>query len=103
MKLPRFLHKIYAYLNSYFWLPCPICGHEFGGHEWRGGDSLKQIESPVSFGVCKNCAPKAAEWNAHFNGHHALEKEPSQEMWVMFTAAKQAHEKSLEKYGIYEE
>lgn len=27
------IKKIRAYLGGYFWLPCPICGEEFGGFE----------------------------------------------------------------------
>lgn len=26
-------HKKYAIGHGYFWMPCPICGTEFGGHE----------------------------------------------------------------------
>lgn len=29
----RFLHRIYARVFGYFWLPCPLCGEMFGGHE----------------------------------------------------------------------
>jgi hypothetical protein len=29
----RRLNQVYAFLASYFWLPCPICGEMFGGHE----------------------------------------------------------------------
>ena len=29
----RTIHKIYAWLFGYFWLPCPMCGRMFGGHE----------------------------------------------------------------------
>lgn len=31
--IPRVLHRVYAYLNGYFRLPCPLCGEYFGGHE----------------------------------------------------------------------
>ena len=31
--LPRWLHRLYARFLGYFWLPCPICGRCFGGHE----------------------------------------------------------------------
>lgn len=31
--LPRFLHRAYARLLGYFWLPCRGCGRMFGGHE----------------------------------------------------------------------
>lgn len=33
VKLPRWLHRAYAVALGYFWLPCPICGECFGGHE----------------------------------------------------------------------
>lgn len=36
---PRWLHRLYAFVNGYFWLPCPSCGRYFGGHE-RGGGTL---------------------------------------------------------------
>ena len=44
-KIPRIFHRFYAWLFGYFWLPCPICGRFFGGHEesanlmtsWYGG------------------------------------------------------------------
>ena len=29
----RTLNRIYAWLFGYFWLPCPVCGQMFGGHE----------------------------------------------------------------------
>lgn len=32
---PRWLHRLYARLRGYFWLPCPLCGEMTGGHEWR--------------------------------------------------------------------
>jgi hypothetical protein len=31
--IPRRLHQAYAVLVGYFWLPCPVCGRMFGGHE----------------------------------------------------------------------
>lgn len=43
----RLLDRAYAYVNGYFWLPCPLCGRHFGGHEHGGvttvGDKLKTI------------------------------------------------------------
>jgi hypothetical protein len=33
----RFLNQIYAFVLGYFWLPCPVCGNYFGGHECGGG------------------------------------------------------------------
>lgn len=29
----RFLNKLYANAFGYFWLPCPVCKENFGGHE----------------------------------------------------------------------
>lgn len=34
MRLPRWLHRFYAWVTGRFWLPCPHCGAVFGGHEW---------------------------------------------------------------------
>jgi hypothetical protein len=46
MRLRR-LHRAYAFINGYFWLPCPLCGRHFGGHEHGGvtrvGNTLKAI------------------------------------------------------------
>lgn len=33
---PRWWHRLYARLAGYFWLPCPVCGRMFGGHEIGG-------------------------------------------------------------------
>ena len=29
----RLLHRAYAASRGYFWLPCVLCGREYGGHE----------------------------------------------------------------------
>jgi hypothetical protein len=31
--MSRLLHRAYAYIRGYYWLPCPICGNMMGGHE----------------------------------------------------------------------
>jgi hypothetical protein len=33
VSLPRWVHRLYAFVAGYFWLPCPVCGRMFGGHE----------------------------------------------------------------------
>lgn len=45
MMLPRFAHKAYAKAMGYFWLPCPVCGRMFGGHEARSseGSMLRMV------------------------------------------------------------
>lgn len=47
--MPRWIHKLYAYVMGYFWLPCPSprCGEMFGGHEagrvvWHGKMTCKR-------------------------------------------------------------
>lgn len=34
---PRWFQRLRAWLGGYFWLPCPLCGRKFGGHEWGDG------------------------------------------------------------------
>lgn len=29
----RLYHRLYALFFGYFWLPCPLCKRNFGGHE----------------------------------------------------------------------
>jgi hypothetical protein len=60
-KINRFFNKKYANLCGYFWLPCPICGEYFGGHEWGIG-SLMTSPSRGK-GVCNHCIKKAEEIN----------------------------------------
>ena len=56
----RLLNKVYARLTGRFWLPCPICGQMFGGHEWGG--SLK-ISTRRREGVCLDCKEEADRRN----------------------------------------
>lgn len=60
MKVPRFLHRLYAFFNGYFWLPCPLCGRHFGGHEWRVSWMYNYQEG---IGVCSNCTEVARKHN----------------------------------------
>ncbi len=50
----RWLHRLYAFVMGYFWLPCPLCGEHFGGHEARGEDALWR-EYGRGQGVCPRC------------------------------------------------
>ena len=55
-KLPRWIHHAYAHVAAYFWIPCPSCDRNFGGHEWGG--SIPHPDKPgINIGVCKPCAP----------------------------------------------
>ncbi len=60
---PRFINKLYAWVMGYFWLPCPVCGNNFGGHEWREPyEGL--MDSPFhGKGVCPKCGDRARELN----------------------------------------
>jgi hypothetical protein len=62
LKKPRWIQHLYADLFGYFWLPCPLCGEYFGGHEWL--DNCDIMTSPYDgSGVCANCYEKAKELN----------------------------------------
>lgn len=57
----RWLHRWYAAVGGFFWLPCPLCGVHFGGHEWRPvGGRLASVPDPcgpsnMSVGICPRC------------------------------------------------
>ena len=66
MKLPRWMHKMYAKVFGYFWLPCPICGEYFGGHEVKRETPRVAVSSRVFvFVVCPKpeCASEAISRN----------------------------------------
>ena len=64
-KRSRKLERNYARDNGYFWLPCPICGEYFGGHEimWLV-DFFPQVSTFVDSqdtpgngrAICPDCA-----------------------------------------------
>jgi len=56
----RWAHRAFAGAFAYFWLPCPLCGACFGGHEWRDIDgnlsSIPDETTPgLSHGICPAC------------------------------------------------
>lgn len=55
----RTLNKVYAAVAGYFWLPCPLCEKEFGGHEWRDIDgkasSIPAAAGGNRVGICPDC------------------------------------------------
>ncbi len=57
----RRFNRRWAHSRGYFWLPCPVCGRPFGGHEGSGA-AVPQRERP-GFGWCvcfrKNCVEEA--------------------------------------------
>ena len=53
---------VIANTSGYFWLPCPLCGIEFGGHEWsyKDYDKPPHIPDPSGLpgryvGICPYC------------------------------------------------
>jgi hypothetical protein len=79
MKFKRLYHRIYAWWFGYFWLPCPVCGEYFGGHEWghdsRGSVSLLKADDPArGKGVCSNslCISFAQVQNALVESRYVM-------------------------------
>ena len=57
----RLAHLNYAAAHGYFWIPCPLCGYEFGGHEWRHIDGkrasvyLNSAKPTTGTAICPPC------------------------------------------------
>lgn len=49
----RLWHRFRAFVGGYFWLPCPVCGREFGGHEKGGGEFY--VGGGISRITCPRC------------------------------------------------
>lgn len=65
--IPRWQHHLWARLNGYFWLPCPVCGEMFGGHEVLDRQTGALIrEDGQAFAVCTDpqCSYEAGARNA---------------------------------------
>jgi hypothetical protein len=82
----RWAHRLYAWLAGYFWLPCPLCGAHFGGHEWREIDGKPDaiiVEAGTNWAkrtaICPRCtlagrgqwawAPRSTTWETS-DGQH---------------------------------
>lgn len=62
----RRFNKWYAKTNGYFWLPCPSCGKEFGGHERsEGAYSSIPISKSKATGICPDCTKAGVGERAH--------------------------------------
>ena len=59
----RLLNKLFANFFNYFWLPCPLCGENFGGHEWNKPNQSIMTSWSSGDGVCPNCIPAAIDYN----------------------------------------
>ena len=69
----RWLARRYARLLGYFWLPCPVCRREFGGHEWRKVNGhvstipSVELHRPMrkATGICPDCTAAGVGCLAH--------------------------------------
>jgi hypothetical protein len=64
MKTPRIIHRLYAAVACYFWVPCPICGRMFGGHEKPSGGLY--LGGRKGKTVCSNCIDRAENLNRNY-------------------------------------
>lgn len=66
----RLLHCMWAKLFGYFWLPCPVCGKMFGGHEIHDLLTIPLItDDGRAKSVCSlGCGRRAQEMN-DIKGH----------------------------------
>jgi hypothetical protein len=66
--VPRLIHRLWAGIRGYFWLPCPICEQMFGGHEPHG-DLMTSWTDGLC--VCSRCAAEAERRNAEWRTENA--------------------------------
>lgn len=61
----RWFHKFYAKTFGYFWLPCPICGEYFGGHEILDKKTAHILVDGTIWSVCTKdaCISEAISHN----------------------------------------
>lgn len=66
----RRAHRWYAISHGYFWMPCDLCGREFGGHEWRNIDGKwSSVPDPMGqpgqgIGICPWCTRAGKGWSS---------------------------------------
>ena len=76
MYYPRLLNRIWAFLMGYFWLPCPICNKNFGGHEWSESLMIDWGEGEGE-GTCPKCIDETRKRNKLF-----MKEVPPPSVWV---------------------
>lgn len=62
--LPRFVHRAWAGLGGYFWLPCDLCGRYSGGHERDTDDPRSRMPVPGEPGHFRGVCPACTRANA---------------------------------------
>lgn len=72
--LPRWINHAYAELLGYWWLPCPVCGRHYGGHERTDAsiptDELDKFQSVCSPDCALRWYQRAYEKLQHENKSH---------------------------------
>ena len=62
MRIERLRAMLFAKRHGYFWLPCPLCGEHFGGHEWTThSDKPSSIPVPGQPGLGQGICPECTE------------------------------------------
>lgn len=51
----RAFHRRYATRHGYFWIPCPLCKREYGGHEIRDFIPDPTLGEGFGIGICPRC------------------------------------------------
>ena len=51
----RLLNRAWAYICGYFWIGCPVCRKDFGGHEWTGYLWTEYPNFTRAEGTCRDC------------------------------------------------
>jgi hypothetical protein len=57
----RWWARLRAFWGGYFWLPCPICGRYFGGHDVADIHLMDTLSSGRC--VCRKCEDRAWRLN----------------------------------------
>lgn len=73
-KRPRFIQRLYAFIHGYYWLPCPICRENYGGHEsahdiYTGEDAVYPNAPSGGIGVCPDYVEEAKKQNIERYGY----------------------------------
>lgn len=75
----RFLHMLYAKLLGYFWMPCPACFEDFGGHEIaHGWPHVNVTYENRAYCVCPRCSARAKAEGITANQWGVIELHPQE-------------------------
>jgi hypothetical protein len=70
----RRYQRRYARRHGYFWLSCPLCGEEFGGHEAGGSVSLTEEPGRQTL-ICRACTSERHDHMVRLLIEHGIEFE----------------------------